>query len=62
MVMLNVKKGEEEALFLDNTVLTTPLDQLTREVAFIYNSRLRVERLCDGNSKRIQGTCSYKFI
>ena len=49
MVVLNVKKGEE-ALFLFNTVLSTPLDEVTRQVAEIYNGRLRVERLCDGLS------------
>jgi hypothetical protein len=47
MVVLKMTKGNG-ALFRFNAFLTTLLDQLTRDAAFIYNNRLCVERLQDG--------------
>ena len=48
MVVLHVKKGEE-SLFLYNTTTGASVDAATREVADIYNGRLRIDRLCSGS-------------
>ena len=49
MVKLHIKKGDESQ-FLYETTVTTPVDDLLRNVAAIYNGRLKVERICGGNS------------
>ncbi len=48
MVVLHVKKGEE-SLFLYNSTVTASVDTVTKDVAEIYNARLRIDRLCSGS-------------
>eukprot|EP00055_Hartaetosiga_balthica_P017081 m.111924 g.111924 ORF g.111924 m.111924 type:complete len:288 (-) comp9243_c2_seq6:4407-5270(-) len=45
MVVLNVKKGEQPQ-FLFETTVTALVEDVTNDVADIYNTRLRIDRLC----------------
>lgn len=46
MVQIHVKKGEESQFLLDCTA-SVPMNELTVQVATLYNDRLRIGRLCD---------------
>ncbi|KAJ7997600.1 hypothetical protein DPEC_G00230690 [Dallia pectoralis] len=45
MVQIHVKRGEESQ-FLFNTCVDVPVENLTEQVALIYNARLKVDRIC----------------
>uniref|UniRef100_A0A8C5PI42 Cilia and flagella associated protein 298 n=1 Tax=Leptobrachium leishanense TaxID=445787 RepID=A0A8C5PI42_9ANUR len=45
MVRLHVKRGDESQFLVDTTV-SIPVDDLVKQVAAIYNGRLKVDRLC----------------
>ncbi|KAM5181238.1 cilia- and flagella-associated protein 298-A-like [Mantella aurantiaca] len=45
MVRLHVKHGEESQFIFDTTV-AVPVDDLVKEIAAIYNGRLKVIRIC----------------
>ncbi|XP_066455172.1 cilia- and flagella-associated protein 298 isoform X2 [Eleutherodactylus coqui] len=45
MVRLHVKHGDESQFLFDTTV-TVPMEELTKQVASIYNGRLKVSRIC----------------
>ena len=47
MVLLHVKKGEESQ-FLFETTVAISVEELSVQLAEIYNGRLRIERLADG--------------
>ena len=47
MVKLHVKRGDESQ-FLFETTTSIPIDDLTRQLALIYNGRLKVHRICNG--------------
>ena len=54
MVKLHIKKGDESQ-FLYETIVDSPVDAVTEEVATIYNGRLKIQRIC-------AGTIFYMFI
>ncbi|XP_072254300.1 cilia- and flagella-associated protein 298 [Pyxicephalus adspersus] len=45
MVRLHVKHGDETQFLFDTTV-SVPVDELVKQVAAIYNGRLKVNRIC----------------
>uniref|UniRef100_A0A3B1K8C0 Cilia and flagella associated protein 298 n=1 Tax=Astyanax mexicanus TaxID=7994 RepID=A0A3B1K8C0_ASTMX len=45
MVQLHVKRGEESQ-FLFNTTADIPIETLIQQITEIYNSRLKVDRIC----------------
>ncbi|XP_053561945.1 cilia- and flagella-associated protein 298 [Bombina bombina] len=45
MVRLHVKRGDESQFLFDTTV-TTPVDELVKQITDIYNGRLKVDRIC----------------
>ncbi|XP_070568803.1 cilia- and flagella-associated protein 298-like isoform X2 [Ptychodera flava] len=45
MVKLHIKRGEESQFLYETTVAST-LDQVLKEVAAIYNGRLKIMRIC----------------
>lgn len=47
MVLLHVKRGDESQ-FLLQALGSAGLEELTVQVARIYNGRLKVQRLCSG--------------
>lgn len=55
MVVLHVKRGDESQ-FLLQAPGSTELEELTAQVARIYNGRLKVHRLCTG-AEREDGGC-----
>lgn len=55
MVVLHVKRGDESQ-FLLQAPGSTELEELTAQVARIYNGRLKVHRLCTG-TEREDGGC-----
>ncbi|CAF1069291.1 unnamed protein product [Adineta steineri] len=46
MVKLHIKHGDESQ-FLYETTTNTPIDNLTNQIALIYNGRLKVHRICN---------------
>lgn len=49
MVQLHVKRGEESQ-FLFNTTVDAPLETLIQQITAIYNGRLKVDRICSGET------------
>lgn len=47
MVRLHVKKGDESQ-FLYDTNLEANVDDVTHDIAMIYNGRLKISRICYG--------------
>lgn len=47
MVLLHVKKGDRD-LFLFETDLKYLISELVKDLVFIHNGQLRIERLCYG--------------
>lgn len=47
MVLLHVKRGDESQ-FLLQAPGSTELEELTVQVARVYNARLKVQRVCSG--------------
>lgn len=47
MVLLHVKRGDENQ-FLLQAPGTTDMEELTVQVARVYNARLKVQRICSG--------------
>lgn len=47
MVLLHVKKGDRD-LFLYETDLKRLISELIKDLVFIHNGQLRIERLCYG--------------
>lgn len=47
MVLLHVKRGDESQ-FLLQAPGSAELEELTAQVARVYNGRLKVQRLCSG--------------
>ncbi|KAJ3589397.1 hypothetical protein NHX12_010242 [Muraenolepis orangiensis] len=45
MVLVHLKRGEE-SLFLLRCSADVPVETLTREIAAVYNGRLKVDRIC----------------
>lgn len=50
MVLLHVKRGDESQ-FLLQAPGSTELEELTVQVARVYNGRLKVQRLCSGAAR-----------
>ena len=48
MVKLHVKHGDESQ-FLYETTTNIPIDDLIHQISLIYNGRLKVHRICNGN-------------
>ncbi|XP_069697790.1 cilia- and flagella-associated protein 298 isoform X2 [Periplaneta americana] len=46
MVKLVIKKGDQNQ-FLYETTVSTPVDEIIKEVTTIYNGRLKISRICD---------------
>lgn len=57
MVLLHVKKGDRD-LFLYETNLKCLISEIVKDLVFIYNGQLRIERLCYGKVL-LWGTFSY---
>lgn len=51
MVLLHVKRGDESQ-FLLQAPGSTELEELTVQVARVYNARLKVQRVCSGAARR----------
>ena len=47
MVRLHVKHGDESQ-FLFDTITTVVVEDLVKELLYIYNGRLKIERVCSG--------------
>jgi hypothetical protein len=47
MVKIQVKKGDENQFLMETTV-TQDINELFKDVAAIYNGRLKVMRICAG--------------
>lgn len=47
MVLLHVKKGDQSQFLFDTTV-TQSVDEAIAEITHIYNGRLKVRRIADG--------------
>lgn len=47
MVLLRVKRGDENQ-FLYETSVETPVDKALAEIVTIFNGRLKVSRICSG--------------
>ena len=47
MVKIHIKKGDESQFLYEASVSVT-VDDLLKEVADIYNGRLKVSRVCEG--------------
>lgn len=56
MVQLHVKRGDESQ-FLYSTTVDAPLETVIQQVTAIYNGRLKVDRLCSGETQDIH-SCS----
>lgn len=54
MVVLHVKRGDESQ-FLLQAPGSTELEELTAQVARVYNGRLKVHRLCSGAEREAGG-------
>lgn len=54
MVLLHVKRGDESQ-FLLQAPGSTELEELTVQVARVYNARLKVQRVCSGAARRVYG-------
>lgn len=54
MVVLHVKRGDESQ-FLLQAPGSTELEELTAQVARVYNGRLKVHRLCTGAEREDDG-------
>lgn len=61
MVRLHVKKGDE-SLFLYDTTVEIPVEQLQQEIVPIYNGRLKVLRICAGKTSEDQNFKSVIFV
>lgn len=48
MVRLHVKRGDESQFLIETTV-AEPTNDLIQLIARLYNGRLKVLRICDGN-------------
>lgn len=55
MVVLHVKRGDESQ-FLLQAPGSTELEELTVQVARVYNGRLKVHRLCSGTERGAAGS------
>lgn len=55
MVVLHVKRGDESQ-FLLQAPGSTELEELTAQVARVYNGRLKVHRLCSGTERGAAGS------
>lgn len=49
MVQLHVKRGDDSQFLLTTTV-DAPVDTIIQQIAAIYSGRLKVDRLCSGES------------
>lgn len=49
MVLLHVKRGDESQ-FLFNTTVDAPLETVIEQITAIYNGRLKVDRMCSGET------------
>lgn len=47
MVKLHIKRGDESQFLIETTV-EVPLSQLLPQLVRLYNGRLKVDRLCQG--------------
>lgn len=54
MVLLHVKRGDESQ-FLLQAPGSSELEELTAQVARVYNARLKVQRLCSGAARGLGG-------
>lgn len=52
MVLLHVKRGDESQ-FLLQAPGSSELEELTAQVARVYNARLKAQRLCSGAARRL---------
>jgi len=48
MVLIHVKHGDDSQ-FLYEASLETPVDECTLNITSIYNGRLKISRICNGN-------------
>lgn len=49
MVQLHVKRGDDSQ-FLFTTTVDAPVETVIQQIAAIYSGRLKVDRLCSGES------------
>jgi hypothetical protein len=60
MVKLHVKRGDESQ-FLYNTTVDKPVEEIIEEVTVIYNGRLKISRICDGELLLQIYSCVLRF-
>jgi len=53
MVFLHVKHGEESQ-FLSETTTNVSVDELVSTLLILYNGRLKIDRLCSGESNNFK--------
>ena len=53
MVKLHVKKGDE-SIFLYETTVQTPIQELIPKLVKLHNGILKVQRLCQGKQSSIK--------
>lgn len=49
MVQLHVKRGDDSQFLLSTTV-DAPVETIIQQIAAIYSGRLKVERICSGET------------
>jgi len=54
MVKLHIKRGDESQ-FLVETTVETPISDLLVHLVGLFNGRLKVDRLCQGDQVRCAG-------
>lgn len=54
MVKLHIKRGDESQ-FLVETTVEIPISELTVQLVRFYNGRLKVDRLCQGETLEGKG-------
>lgn len=52
MVLIHVKYGDDSQ-FLYEASLETPVDECTLNITSIYNGRLKISRICSGNTYQL---------
>ena len=58
MVQLHVKRGDESQFLFSSTV-DAPLETVIQQITAIYNGRLKVERICSGETDILQAFCTH---
>lgn len=58
MVLLHLKRGDESQ-FLFNTTVEAPLETAIQQITAIYNGRLKVDRICSGETDNLSAFCTH---